>query len=107
MIGTVTFGADAGHLMNRLLESAGVEEIDDLAVRVLPEADSALLNLLREAADGGWLVRLSGDDGTEIDTLLRAVPPEGLFGSPVNSDGEPIGLPVLRTWRSVKRLHIY
>jgi hypothetical protein len=107
MIRNISFGDSAGHLMEALLGHAGVDEVDSGTVLVRPEADDAVMQLLREAADGGWIVRLDGDDDTRIDTRLSAVPPEGLFGAPVDGSGEQLGPNVLRIWRSMRGLHIY
>jgi hypothetical protein len=103
----ISFGVDARHLMARLLEHAGASAIGPLMVLVQPEARPTVLALLREAAAGSRIVRLDGEDGTRIDTLLHGVAPEGLFGAPVNDGGAPLGPPVLRIWRSVERLHFH
>lgn len=63
----ISFGATSGHLMNELLTQDGISEVDDNTVRVQPESDRAAMQLLRRAAEGGWIVEFL-DAGDEPDT---------------------------------------
>lgn len=63
----MSFGADAGHLMERLLAHAGAIEVNPGTVKLQPEADQAALDILREAAQGKWIVEFL-DAGEEPDT---------------------------------------
>jgi hypothetical protein len=66
----MSFGPDAGHLMEELLSHAGAGMAGDARLRcvlIQPEADAAAMSILREAAEGGWVIEIL-DAGDEPDS---------------------------------------
>lgn len=113
MVKLISFGADAGHLMERLLGHAGIGEVGPLTVEVQPEADPEVLDLLREAAEGRWTVRAM-DQAGEIDQVtgddirLDQTDRTGIAGEVLDFEtGEPGGGYVFRGWGTIAQLHIY
>lgn len=108
----ISFGADAGHLMERLLLLAGARDAGGGVVVLQPEADAAALELLREAAEGGWLVELLDADD-EPDTgegevvRLAKASGEEICGYTVDADGELDGGFLRLALSKVDRVHIY
>ncbi len=110
MIETISFDVDARHLMRRLLEHAGIGEIGQLMIRVQPEGDGAVLDLLRKIAGGRRVVRAleqpGAPDGEGEDLRLRTVEPGGMWGETLDAAGRPDGS-VYRGWKTFRQLHIY
>jgi hypothetical protein len=72
----MSFGPDAGHLMERLLAAAGTSMAEHDMVKIQPEGEAAALDILREAAEGGWVVELldvddEPDSGEGEQIILR------------------------------------
>jgi len=109
----MSFGTDAGHLMNRLLENAGISEVDINTVLIQPEADEAALEILHEAAQGGWVVELldrADEPGTGEGDLIRVrgVGLGAIHGETVDwetsaADGGYLRLDL----RKVEKVHIF
>lgn len=113
MVKLISFGADAGHLMERLLTRAGIGEVGPLTVEVQPEADPEVLDLLREAAEGRWTVRAMDVPG-EIDRVpgddirLEQADHTGIAGEVLDFEtGKPDGSYVFRGWGTIAQLHVY
>jgi hypothetical protein len=111
MVKLVSFGVDAGHVMEELLGSAGVGEVNAFTVRVQPEADDAVMAMLREAAEGGWVIRVldkpGGAAGPGDDIRISALDSTWLRGIEVNENGKATGVSVAWDWGSIGQLHIY
>lgn len=107
MVKTISFGDDAGHLMERLLKHAGIGEVEPFAVRVQPEGDGAAMELLREAAEGGWIVRTTELGGELTEIKLDEVSSVGVHGVQVAEDGSITNVECSRRWSRIERLHIY
>ncbi len=109
----MSFGPDAGHLMEQLLKHAGVGEVDINTVEIQPEADGAALEILREAAEGGWVVELldEGDqpDEGEGDTImLRGVERGEIHGDTLNWEtAVPDGGYLRLDLRKVEKVHLF
>jgi hypothetical protein len=101
----VSFGDGAGHLMERLLEHAGVSEVREMTVKVEPEADDELYQVLREAAAGGWVVQLRGR-GEAPDVQLSWSGGSGLRGH-LFVDDRSTTESVAWPWSRLVELHIY
>lgn len=85
----MSFGPDAGHWMEDLLKHAGVGEVNVNTVLIQPEADAAALEMLREAAEGGWIVELldaedEPDEGEGEQIMLRGVEKGEIHGDTVH-----------------------
>lgn len=110
----VSFGPDAGHVMEALLEHAGISEVAPGIVKVQPEADQALIALLQQIAEGGWVVELL-KAGAEPDQgqgeLIRVTdfhPAEGeLFGALLNADGTETNSIMWASVHNIGKIHIY
>lgn len=109
----MSFGDGAGHLMERLLENTGVSEENVSTVLIQPEGYAAALQLLREAAEGGWVVELldaEDEPGTgEGDTIKLAGVANGeICGTPVDDDGDAMTTGWLRLdLNRVEKVHIF
>ncbi len=107
----LSFGADAGHLMERLLEHAGVDEVEAGVLLIHPEADHAALELLREAAGGGWTVELmdAEDSPGAGDTIaLRSVEYGQICGDILDEEtSAPTGGYLRLDLRNVEKVHIW
>ncbi len=106
MIETITFGADAGHLMEQLLEHVGIDEVGEMAVRVRSEGVGAVLELLRRMAEGGWIVGVTGQSGDSLDLALSKVESGGVLGYPIDERGRPTGKVLGVSWAEIDILHI-
>lgn len=108
----MSFGPDAGHLMERLLQHAGASEVDGM-VLIQPEGDAAALSILREGAEGGWVVELldreDAPDTGEGDTImLRRVAADQIHGDTLNWETAiPDGGYLRLDLRKVERVHIF
>lgn len=108
----MSFGTDAGHLMERLLEHAGTRDAGSGVVLLQPEADGEALELLAEAARGGWIVELlDADDepGTgEGDTIqLAQVTGEEVGGYTLTDDGQLDGGWLRLALSKVDKIHVF
>jgi hypothetical protein len=103
----LSFGDGAGHLMERLLEHAGITEVAADTVLVQPEADGVVRELLEVAAGGRWIVGLRRDAGHTVDVKLSEVDGQGLRGMETDADGNVLDRPVRRLWHTIDVLHIY
>lgn len=108
----MSFGVDAGHLMERLLEHAGARDAGGGVVLLQPEADTAALELLTEAAQGGWIVELlDADDepGAEEGELIKVtkVTGEEIVGNTVDADGKLNGGLLRLALSKVDKIHIF
>jgi len=110
MVKLVSFGDDAGHLMEELLKHAGIGEVGDMVVQVQPEADGAVRELLSQAAEGRWTVRVldkPGDvEGPGDDIRITGMDATWLRGREVH-DGKDTGATVSTDWGLIGQLHIY
>jgi hypothetical protein len=109
----MSFGPDAGHLMEELLKAAGAGEASINTVELQPEADAAAMNILREAAEGGWVIEIL-DAGDEPDTgegeqiMLRGVGQGEIHGETLNwENGTPDGGYLRLDLRKVEQVHIF
>jgi hypothetical protein len=111
MVKLVSFGADAGRLMEELLEHAGIGEVGPGTVKVQPEADGAVMELLRKADDGGWIIRVldkpGAVDGPGDDIRITQLDADWLRGVEVDKNGRTTGTLVGWVWRTIGQLHIY
>jgi hypothetical protein len=111
MVKLISFGADAGHLMEELLEHAGIGEVDVMTASVQPEADGAVMALLREAAEGRWAIRMLDKagpaDGEGDDVQVERVSQNGMWGEEIDGRGKRTGTSIFRGWETIGQLHIY
>jgi hypothetical protein len=111
MIKTISFGDGAGHLVRRLLEHAGVGEVEVMTVEVRPEAYDAVMELLREAAAGRWFVRVLDKpgpaEGPGDEIQLTRVDGHWLRGDEIDANGVLTGASVSWEWSQIGQLHIY
>jgi hypothetical protein len=109
----MSFGDSAGHLMERLLEREGASETGDGLVLIGPEAQGAALELLHEAAEGGWVVELlDADDMPDAgqgDTIkLRGIERGEIYGDVLDdSTGDLTGGWLRLDLRKVEKVHIF
>lgn len=109
----MSFGADAGHLMERLLRSAGAGEVSPSTVLVQPEADGAAMEILREAAEGHWVVELldaddEPDTGEGDQIILLGVDDGVIYGYTLKPDTvDPDGGYLRLDLRKVEKVHIF
>lgn len=109
----MSFGPDAGHLMEELSKQAGAQVVGIDTVLVRPEADQVALGILRDAAQGGWVVELLGAD-TEPDCgrgeqiRVRDVSREQIGGDTLDWETAiPDGGYVRMDLRTVQKIHIF
>lgn len=107
----MSFSADAGHLMERLL-LAGALDAGGGVVVLQPEADTAAMDLLREAAEGGWIVELldaedePDSDGGDVIRLAKASSEE-ICGYTVDADGNMDGGFLRLALPKIDKIHVY
>jgi len=108
----ISFGDGAGHLMERLLRHAGARDAGAGVVVLQPEADAVAMDLLREAAEGSWIVELLDADD-EPDTgegdviRLAKATSEEVGGYTVDADGNMDGGFLRLALPKVDKVHIY
>lgn len=105
MVKRISFGVDAGHVMEKLLKHAGIVEIEGFVVEVQPEGEEAVRSLLRNAADGGWIVELRGG-GDRDAVMLRQADRGGVQGRLVDDEGEVLGGSALWPWSSIVEVYV-
>jgi hypothetical protein len=109
----LSFGPDAGHLMEDLLKRAGAGEVSTNVVLLRPEADAAALELLREAAEGGWVVELldaedEPDEGEGDVIMLRGVEKGEIHGDTLAWETGVMDGGYLRLdLRKVEKVHVF
>lgn len=109
----MSFGPDAGHLMEQLLKSVGAGEVDTNTVLIRPEADGAALEILCEAAEGGWVVELLGaeeepDEGNGDQIHLRGVDKGEIHGDTLDWEtAVPDGGYLRLDLRKVEKVHVF
>lgn len=109
----VSFGPDAGYLMERLLKLAAAGKVGDTIVKVRPEGDDAVLEMLREAGAGGRIIELMDREdvpgtGEGLVLRLREVRVEGM--SPATLVGEDQDDDSGLVWvglHNAERVHFY
>jgi hypothetical protein len=105
----MSFGAGAGHLMERLLENAGVTEISVNTVRIAPEAGPVALDILREA----WAVELldaddEPDAGNGDQIHLCGIERGEIYGETLNWETAMMDGGYLRLdLRKVEKVHVF
>lgn len=112
----MSFGPDAGHLMEELLSHAGAGMAGDARLRcvlIQPEADAAAMSILREAAEGGWVIEIL-DAGDEPDSgegeqiMVRGISQGEIHGETLNwENGTPDGGYLRLDLRKVEQVHIF
>jgi hypothetical protein len=109
----MSFGPDVGHLMEELLETSGAGEVRPGVVRLEPEADRAALDILRRAAEGGWIVELldhedEPDTGEGQQIRLRSVSKGEIQGETIDFDTAASNGGYLRLdLNKVEKVHIF
>ena len=108
----MSFGDGAGHLMERLLEHAGISEVDVNTVAIQPESNAAALELLREAGDGRWFAELLNAEGTPgvgegIEVMLSQVGNGEIRGETLGAGGVQDGGYLRLPLSSVEKVHLY
>jgi hypothetical protein len=106
----MSFAVDAGYLAGRLAEQ-GVPVDDDGNATITPEIEPAALQVLREAAEGGWMVELLDDDdvpGAGDLIVVRKVADGQIGGDVVDHETVyPTGRYLRLDLAKVDRIHVY
>lgn len=109
----ISFGSQSGHLMGQLLEHSGVGADGPDTVRIQPEADAAVLELLGRAAAEGWMVELLDDGADEPDTgegnlvYLNRCQAGEVGGDTMDEDGNRDGGYLRLPIASIEKIHIF